>query len=353
MVFKDILSMEKELIEKEISGFIKREIEISPDDPHAREILNTIREYTMRGGKRVRSILVVMGYRSVGGRKISQARRASISLELIQSMLLIHDDIIDESPERRGAPSFHKLMESRHLSRELKGDPVKFGTDIAIIGGDLAESLGEKALVTSGFPSERILDALLLQADMIRDTGLGQVLDLYSEALHEWSEDMVLKVQKYKTARYTFEGPLQIGAALHGATETQMRSLSEFSIPVGVAFQIIDDILGFFGDPGRGGKEDIADIKEGKRTLLILKALENVSEMDREMIENALGKKDLTVEEAEIVRKIVKECGSEQYSREKAEELSKIGMDALEKSDLDPEVVGFLGQLTGYLLSRA
>jgi geranylgeranyl diphosphate synthase type I len=307
----------------------------------------------MRGGKRVRSLLVIMGYRGLGGRDTERARRASISWELIQTMLLIHDDIIDESPERRGAPSFHKEMEELHREMGYRGDSEKFGKNIAVIAGDLAESLGEKALVRSGFPPENVQNALEIQADMIRDTGLGQVLDLYSEALHEWSEDMVLKVQKYKTARYTLEGPLHIGAALKGASTKQMDVLSRYAIPVGVAFQIIDDILGFYGDPKRGGKEDLADIKEGKRTLLIVKARELVSDEVWSKIEAALGNEDLTVEEAEEVRSIIRQCGSEKYSRDAASELSESGIRAIEDSALDPYVKGFLKDMASYLLKRA
>ncbi len=353
MVFKDVISAERKEIEVHIENFMDQEMTQTINDSNASKVLELIKEFTLRGGKRVRSILVTKGYQAVGGRDLDKARKSSVSLELIQSMLLIHDDIIDESPERRGAPSFHKLMEELHTDSGYKGDPVKFGYNIAIIAGDLAESLGEKALISSGFPPDRILEALRLQADMIRDTGFGQILDIYSEALPEWSEELVLKVQKYKTARYTLEGPLHIGAALHGASKEQFKALTDFAIPVGIAFQIIDDILGFYGDPKRGGKEDLADLKEGKRTMLIIKALESASEEDRSKIMRALGNRDLTVEEAEEVRSIIHHGGSEEYSRKMAKDLNAKGIRALVASDLDREIKDFLMELASYLLDRA
>ncbi len=353
MVFKDVISAERNKIEAHIQSFMDQEMTQIINDNNASKVLELIKEYTLRGGKRVRSILVTKGYQAVGGKDLDRARKASVSLELIQSMLLIHDDIIDESPERRGAPSFHKLMEELHTGSGYRGDPVKFGYNISIIAGDLAESLGEKALISSGFPSDRILEALRLQADMIRDTGYGQILDIYSEALPEWTEELVLKVQKYKTARYTLEGPLHIGAALHGASEEQFKALTDFAIPMGIAFQIIDDILGFYGDPKRGGKEDLADIKEGKRTLLIMKALELVSEEERRIINDGLGNKELTVEEAEVIRSMIRTCGSEEYSRKMAKDLNAKGLGALVSSDLDHEVKDFLMELASYLLNRA
>ncbi len=353
MDLEDTLRTERKLIESGIADLLDREIDDSLDDPLTRPMMEAIKEFTLRDGKRIRAILLVMGYRAVGGNDLNRARAASVSLELIQSMLLIHDDLIDRSPERRGGPSLHKLFESHHGSKGYRGDGSRFGINMAIIGGDLAESLGEKALSTSGFPPENTLDALTCQADMIRDTGFGQILDLYSEALPEWSEEMVIKVQKFKTARYTLEGPLHIGAKLKGVSVEQLKALSDYAIPVGIAFQIIDDILGFYGDPRRGGREDIADIKEGKRTLLIMKALELGNDDERSLIMAALGNKDLTVEEAGKVRSIIRNTGSEEYSRKMAQELSQKGINALEGSDMDLEVVEFLKDLADYLLSRA
>jgi geranylgeranyl diphosphate synthase type I len=353
MDFKQAVRDEKLLIEKKIEYFMDEEIENCLEDPLTREMMESIKEYTLRDGKRIRAILLVKGYQAVGGKDLEGARKASVCLELIQSMLLIHDDIIDSSAERRGGPSLHVHYRDLHRKRKQNGPSDDFGTNMAIIGGDLAESLGEKALVTSTFPPERIIDALRYQTDMIRDTGFGQILDLYSEALPEWSENMVLKVQKYKTARYTLEGPLHIGAVLNGASDDQMKALSDYAIPVGIAFQIIDDILGFYGDPKRGGKEDLADIKEGKRTLLIMKALELAREDEKAKILIALGNKDLTVEDAEEVREIIRSCGSEEYSRKMAKELSEQGIKALDGSILDEEVIEFLKDLCDYLLSRA
>jgi geranylgeranyl diphosphate synthase type I len=353
MDVRGILSNEKKAIEAEIVKFFQRERELSMDDPLIMQILSSIEEFTLRDAKRVRSVLAVMGYRSVGGTDIEKARRASVSLELIQSMLLIHDDIIDRSHTRRGKPSLHRIYEEMHGEREYIGDPGPFGINMAIIAGDLAESFGENALLNSGFPKERVLEALLCQTEMIRDTGYGQVLDLYSVELPQWSEEMVIKVHTYKTARYTLDAPLKIGALLHGATEEQLEALKGYAIPVGIAFQIIDDILGFFGDPKRGGKEDLSDIKEGKRTLLIIKALENGTDEQKEKILSALGNQDLTVDQAEEIREIIRITGSEDYSREMAKKRTEEGIRALGGADLDPETVEFLRELAKFLISRA
>ncbi|MGA1820784.1 MAG: polyprenyl synthetase family protein [Thermoplasmatota archaeon] len=353
MDISSLLAKERKAIEKELERFFQHEMSDSLDDPLVRDIVGSIREFTMRDAKRVRSILAVMGYRAVGGKELEKARKAAIALELIQSMLLVHDDIIDRSHTRRGKPSLHVHYSGLHRSMGYRGDPDSFGTNMAIIAGDLAESFGEKALLDPGFPADRSLEALRCQTDMIRDTGYGQVFDLFSVELPEWSEGMVEKVHIYKTARYTFDGPLRIGASLHGASKEQLEALSGYAIPVGAAFQIIDDILGFFGDPKRGGPNDLSDIKEGKRTLLIIKALERGSDEQREKLLSYLGDPALTVEQAEEVRRIIRDTGSERYSREIARSRTEEGIKALEGADLDPEVAAFLREFAVYLMERA
>lgn len=353
MEVSTILSMERGSIEREIVRFFREERSASPKDPLIQTVIGSLEEFTLRDAKRVRSILTVMGYRAVGGRDVEKARKAAVSLELIQSMLLVHDDIIDRSRSRRGGPSLHIHYSDLHFHQGLRGDPSSFGTNMAIIAGDLAESFGEKALLRSGFPQDRLLEALDCQTDMIRDTGYGQVLDLYSVELPDWSEEMVMKVHTYKTARYTLDGPLRIGAILHGAGKDQLDALSGYAIPVGVAFQLVDDILGFFGDPKRGGNMDLSDIREGKRTLLMIKALQSGNEMQRCRIEELLGHPDLSLEQAEELREIVRGTGSETFSRELAVKMTEEGIKALEGADLDGEVVEFLKGFARYLIGRA
>lgn len=353
MEIKEFLVQEKKMIEDEIEEFFRSVKNDSMDDPLVQELLDSLKEFTLRDAKRVRAILVVLGYMAVGGKDFARVRKAAVSLELIQTMLLIHDDIMDRSDMRRGAPSFHRVYSRKHRENSYLGDPDSFGTNMALIAGDLAESLGERALLRSGFDPVKIQGALDIQCEMIRDTGFGQMLDLYSEELLDWSEEMVGKVQLNKTARYTFDAPLRIGSELNGMTISQMKALEGYAVPVGIAFQIIDDILGFYGDPKRGGVEDLSDIKEGKRTLLIVKALELASDEERTRIRAALGNDRLTLEEARDVRDIVQRCGSEEYSRKRAAELTKEGLRSLEDSDLDPGSVHLLEGLAGYLIGRA
>jgi len=353
MGFKETMAVEKGNIEREISAFFERERAACPSRPEFQTMLDALEEFTQRGGKRIRSVLLLMGYLSAGGDELDKARRAAVSMELVQDLMLIHDDLIDSSPERRGRPSFHMVYEGMHEKNGYRGDPSEFGRNMALIGGDLAESLANRALLSSGFPPKRLRDAMSCQACMVRDTGLGQLLDVMSQAAPGWTEEMVLMVHRYKTARYTFEGPLHIGAHLAGAKARQLRALSEYAIPVGTAFQITDDIIGFFGDPKRGGASDISDIREGKRTMLIVKALEVCEGKERAEIESALSNKALSVKEAERIRGIVRSSGSVDYSKMMADELTREGIKALDGPHLSEVATRFLRDLALHLNDRA
>lgn len=224
---------------------------------------------------------------------------------------------------------------------------------MALIGGDLAESLAEKALLSSGFPPQRLVEAMSLQADMVRDTGYGQVLDLCSVELPDWTEDQVMKVHHYKTARYTFEGPLLIGAVLHGAPQKALMALSGFAVPVGTAFQLTDDIMGLSGDPKKGGDTDISDIREGKRTLLVVDSLKKVSGQDASFLLKGLGDPALTLSDANKIRDIIAATGAVERSRALASELTERGKSSLVGADLDPAVCDALRELADEMLGRA
>ena len=349
---KELMAAERRMVDREIAQFFALEARSCLDDPLARELLEALNEFTQRGGKRIRAVLLVLGYMAVGGKDLGKARKASVSMELVQDMLLIHDDLMDRSEERRGGRSLHEHFRALHVERGYRGNSERFGHNMALIGGDLAESLAEKALIGSGFPPDRISKAMSLMADMVRDTGYGQVMDLCSVELPEWGSPQVLKVHHYKTARYTFEGPLMIGASLHGASSKSLSALSGYAVPVGVAFQLVDDIIGLLGDPKRGGPSDISDIREGKRTLLIVDAIARVAPKDAELMLSCLGDPALTMERAERVREIVVASGAVERSRNLALELTEKGKAALSGDGLDKEICGALIDLADEMLKR-
>ena len=258
--------------------------------PPAVALWAAVREFTLRGGKRLRPLLVDLAYGGLGGAERDRTLCAACSIELMQTFLLAHDDVMDRSDHRRGAPTLHRGFE------QATGDAHE-GEALAILAGDLANAYGAEAIRCAGFDPEVTARALALYHQIVADECYGQALDMASAQ----SDDDVLRVFHYKTTRYTIEGPLHLGAVLARAPDPTLDALSAFARPLGAAFQLRDDVLDLFGDPASTGKPVGTDVREGKRTLLVLDALRAAPGE----VEAALGARDV-----EAVRRLVREVGA-------------------------------------------
>jgi len=349
----DLLEQYQEQINARLAWFFDAKIEeASGISRHTRDVVASAKEYTLRGGKRLRPIFCIYGYKCLRADNEEAILDAAISLELMQSYLLIHDDIMDEDELRRGNRTFHILCKEL-CEREFGVTKAhKFGENVAIVGGDLLESYGAEVLATSSFKSEYVQKALAAYAKIVKNVGYGQILDLTAERKGSFSEDEILTIHHLKTASYTIEGPLHIGALLAGATEADLTVLSTYGIPLGLAFQIQDDILGLFGSAGKTGKPVGSDIREGKKTLLILHALERCSEADKAVILNALGNDAVTDGKIEAVRAIVRSTGSLEYSKALVRELIEKAVATISGSRFRAEAQAFLVAIADFIGRR-
>jgi geranylgeranyl diphosphate synthase type I len=200
-------------------------------------------ELTLRGGKRMRAALVAAGF---GQTDWSPSEPAMIAIELLQTYLLIHDDWMDHDDVRRGGPAVHVVL----------------GDAGAVLAGDLASGWAQEALLESELPPPALLSAAREYARIQVDVVTGQVAEMGGGAPVE-------TVHALKTASYTVTGPLLVGAALAGADDARRAALARFGRPLGIAFQLRDDVLGVFGDPVATGKPVGNDLRQGKRTALI------------------------------------------------------------------------------------
>lgn len=325
-------------------------------DPLAAQTVEVIRNFVMSGGKRIRPALVYYGYLAAGGKDNKEIIKASMAIELAHSFLLIHDDIIDRDETRHGIETVHKTF--KKWGRKLKlseNEAAHFGNSMAITVGDYAHTMANEILYDIDFESEIILAALKkIQAIVIR-TIPGEMIDILMGARGTATEKEIMRMHEGKTARYTFEGPLHLGCVLAGKKpeEKMLQAFSAYSLPVGQAFQIRDDILGVFGDEKKLGKAVGADIIEGKQTLLVLKALEKSDKKQRAEIKRLLGKKDLTKKEVEIFRAIIRETGSLEYSQKLAEKLVIKSLAALKNIKFkNNEARNFLTGIAEYIIKR-
>jgi len=350
MAIDRILKLYKDKIELRLKIFLDEKIaEAKKISDSSREIMQCIKDFSLRWGKRIRSILVVMAYKSLGGKNENAIIDIAVSAELMQSFLLVHDDIIDDDSLRRGGPTMHRTYAEKYKDYN---NPKKFGESMAIIAGDLLAVLGNETISKSDFDEGKRVRLLQKFNNIVKMTGYGEITDILLGLKTHIREEDILKMHKLKTAAYTIEGPLHMGAIAAGASDEQLKTLTNYAIPLGQAFQIRDDILGMFGSEEKLGKPADSDIKEGKKTLLILKALENSDKEQKELILNALGNKNITKTELTKVRETIKKTGSLDYSEILAEKLVEKAKDVIKKSDFEKQGKDFLLEIADYIIKR-
>ena len=351
----EIMGQYQTQVNKYLEAFFAQKIkEAATISEYTRAVAVGAQEYTLRGGKRLRPIFCIYGYKCFSDAQIEAIIAASISLELMQSYLLIHDDIMDEDELRRGKPTFHIVCKA--LGERLFGTnatkALKFGENIATVAGDLLEAYGAEALATSPFASEYVKKAVAKYAEIVKNVGYGQILDITAGMRGGITEDEILKVHQLKTASYTIEGPLHIGALLAGAEDADLQILSTYGIPLGLAFQIQDDILGLFGSEDKTGKPVGSDIREGKKTLLIFRALQRCTDEEKKVLRAALGNPQVTKKEIDMIRAIVRETGSLDYSKRLVDELIAQAVQAIDDAPFRPEAKDFLVKIAEFIGTR-
>ncbi|MCS4536181.1 polyprenyl synthetase family protein [Corynebacterium sp. HS2168-gen11] len=309
-----------------------------------------LESYVLGGGKRIRPLFTWAGYLATNpsGEHDEAVLRAASSLEFIQACALIHDDIIDSSDTRRGQPTVHRVAESVHTNAKWTGVSSHFGVSVAILIGDLAMVWADDMLHNSGIDSAALQRVLPAWQRMRTEVIGGQLLDITNEA--SGNEDPVLAhtVNRFKTAAYTIERPLHIGAALGGGDATLIQQLRNFGTDIGLAFQLRDDQLGVFGDPAITGKPAGDDLREGKRTVLLATALSLADAHTASVIRERVGNVSVSNEIAELTE-LIRKTGAEDAMEAKIQELTTSGLRQLEAMKI-PE---HARELLNYLAHRA
>lgn len=243
------------------------------------------------GGKRLRPQFCFAGWLVAGGDP-DEAGIVPVasSLEWLQGSALVHDDLMDGSDTRRGRPSVHRAFEARHRDDGREGDPAGFGLSAAVLLGDLMLSWCDELFRASTLPT---VPHALTYLDLCKtEVVAGQFLDVMGQTRPSLSVDEAMRIVRFKSAKYTVERPLHIGAALAGAEPALIAALTEVALPLGEAFQLRDDVLGVFGDPAVTGKPAGDDLREGKRTVLVARTHELADPAGRELLSSALGTVD-------------------------------------------------------------
>ncbi len=307
--------------------------EISPESV---ELVDQVTSLTMRGGKRLRPVVLTAAYRAVRPQApLSQTVDAGAAMELLQTYLLIHDDWMDQDEERRGGPSVFAALRDRHGDAHL-------GASLAVLAGDLGAVFASEMIAGAPFPAARRKEGLDAFWRLQREVFFGQQLDILAAPEVERMYDL-------KTGSYTVRGPMLLGAILADADAAAMDALRRWANPLGVAFQLRDELLGTFGDPGATGKPAGGDIRQGKHTTLVKQARAVVPETERAALEDALGNESATDDRIAAATELLVRSGARKHVEERLALLAARSREALASA---PFATEDLELITGLLVDR-
>ena len=342
-------------INQALSAFIQEEnLYLRSIGPELNPVADALERFLLDSGKRLRPLFAYVGYLGTGAEPSPEIIKAASALELIHVCALIHDDVMDGSDTRRGAPAIHKAFEQIHNDQNLLGSPEQFGISSAILLGDLALIWASKFLHQSGIEASAMLRALPLYDEMRVELMAGQYLDVYEQALASASVERSLRVASFKSGKYTIERPLHFGAALgSSAPAGYLEKYSAYGLPLGEAFQLRDDVLGVFGDSQETGKPAGDDLREGKLTVLMAITHDRASTAQRDVIKNLLGNQEITLEGVNTLRAIITETGALDELERTIEGLTNRALAAIHDPEIDVTAQKHLEDLVTIAIKRS
>lgn len=353
--FNEIWNAETELVNRALNEYLDAKVkEAQKLGASLGQYYENMKEYVMRGGKRLRPVLTVTGYKAIREKvEVKDLYRVACSVEILHNGSLLHDDLIDHDETRRGGPTFHALY--RDLYSKLSGNTEKahdFGTAMAVLGGDSLLNMGADAIATSELEPKVAVQCLRYYEKAYQLLADGVLLETNMTRERNTTPEAYLQMIRLKTA-VLFENSMQMGATIARATQSQIDGLQEFGMKVGQAFQMQDDVLGSFGDESVTGKAADGDIREGKKTMLVIESYRRGSSEQKKTLDNMLGMKDINDRQVEQVRRVFRDSGALKATQDTMRKLLLAGQKALETSPpLTPKYKAFLIGLSSFLVER-
>ena len=275
-------------------------------DTDLHDPLEHLARLVLGGGKRLRPAFCHWAFVGAGGSpQDSRIVDAGAALELMHASALFHDDVIDDAFSRRGTPTTHTVFAETHAAEGWAGESRRFGEGVAILVGDLAFVMADELLVDAG------REPWLIWNEMRTELNIGQLLDVVGGGRGDRSLDKAERICRYKSGKYTVERPLHLGAVL-AAPERRtdlLPALSAYGLPLGDAFQMRDDIMGAFGNESLTGKPVGGDLREGKPTPLLARAVAAATDSQRAVLDR-VGQPDLSDEGVADVQRVIVDTGA-------------------------------------------
>ncbi|MFJ4689471.1 polyprenyl synthetase family protein [Streptomyces sp. NPDC088789] len=344
-------------VEVHLEWFLEGKAREAAESGMPAEIAGVLRDFGFAGGKRIRPVLCVAGWQAAGGGgPYGAVMEVAASLGMFHAFCLVHDDVIDDSAARRGQPTVHRALAARCASGRSPAAARRQGVCAAVLVGDLALAWSDELLHSAGLTPRQFTDALPVIDIMRTEVLHGQYLDVTATGQPSGDVERALAIGRCKTAKYTVERPLHIGAALAGDDDTDGRlrtALSEFAIPLGEAFQFRDDLLRVFGDPATTGKSALDDLRDGKPTVLAALALQRATPAQAEQLRLLLGCPTLTDEQADAARRVITATGARDAVEHMITRRYEQAVGALDRAPVDAAAAVALRRLADLAVRRS
>ena len=317
-------------------------------DPDLAEPIDEIRRLVLSGGKRLRPAFCHWGYVGAGGGTHDQVDvDAGAAFELMHAFALFHDDVMDDAATRRGQPTTHAVAADRHAAERWAGESRRFGEGVAILVGDLAFVYADRLMESTNDETMRIWNELRIELN------IGQYLDILGSVQGIRDVEKAERICRYKSGKYTIERPLHLGAVLAAPDRADelLPALSEYGLPLGDAFQMRDDVMGAFGDADVTGKPVGGDLREGKPTPLLARAIRSASAEQRAILD-LVGRPDLDDETVARIQQTIVDTGALDELEAHIAELTRTAVDSLARAPITDDARTELAALAEYVSWR-
>jgi geranylgeranyl diphosphate synthase type I len=315
---------------------------------HLSIVFDELETMVLAGGKRLRPQFLHWGWVAAGGDPSdAQHHNYGAAIEFLHACALFHDDVIDDSSLRRGHLTTQRRLAELHLEDGLQGESRRFGEGSAILIGDVAFSLAHQLIIELPAPARHYWNELCLEMNM------GQYLDTVGSAHREYSVSHALSVARFKTAKYTIERPLHMGAvaADEGRGANLLSALSSYGLPLGIAFQLRDDMLGAFGDESITGKPVGGDFREGKTTALLGYAMSVATTAQMNVLEK-VGSSDLVEDDVKDIQQVLVDTGAVLHVENLINQQHKDAVESLQDVNMDSSARDALIELALHVTQR-
>lgn len=317
------------------------------------DLVHELSVLAVRGGKRLRPMLCLLAYQGYGGKQKTKVLSVAVTVELLHMFLLIHDDIIDRDRQRWGGYNIAGVYFERFSRTMPAREALHAAESRALLAGDICMAMATDMLAASEYDPATVLAAQRLLQKVSLEVIGGQLADIGNSQNRKLpSEEQILSTYRSKTASYSFRLPLQLGALMAGAPDSELLKLDSLADKLGTAFQLEDDLLGVFGSESQTGKSTLSDLREGKQTLLMHKTLELAPMTHQRTMRSILGNDSIGQTELKQARQIITDCGAYNYISQLAVVNIAEASKEIESTALEPTSARLLIELATSLIHR-